>query len=1184
MSEMSDIIAAGRAAAAGAASPIFLPPVTWPSSAPTGVVAARTLKKTATPPEERQATVAAAYALIPILYGRQRLGAKILNVLRLSGYWIIQAVWCRGECDALESYTLDDKAPPADITATHYLGTATQAVDALLVSAFAALAPPITYTDTLPGICYSVFLIPEKAISSFPNLAAIIRGLKCYDSRLDSTNGGAGAQRLVTPATWTYTENPSLHEADLLKSPVYGDGKTLRWSTVAAAADANDTMVGSGPDAEPQRTSAMLLDTEQDVADWVETMRAAAACWVIDNAGVVSLVPDLPAASVATYDWDAGQIISITRLKKRDPANMPTVMTVIYTDASTVPWREGRATVYAAGVLAGTTPYRPSDVQMPWITRHSQAFREATERMNKLSVSDLSFTMKVFDDGLANEKGDVITVNAPVHGITAKDVRIDNVRALVDGWEMDLVEYDPAAYSRVVVSGPTYPDTNLPSPNAPPTPTDLVLAEEVYALPGPWSYASLIKVSFDASTWPFVHQYQVAVYSPAGIVDYGFVPVGPTPEYRTRPLPEGVLYTVDVSIIATDGSVSAVPAADTITLLGHDLLAAVAPPTALIVTEELYETKDGAVASRFVMTWTAPADYYQIDYWISISDPTHIVASGYERDPAFTYEPLADAITYTINVYAERILTQVRSVALSGSKVALGKLAPPGDVNLFSATVGLTGLILTWSTVVDIDMKGYAIQEGAIWTVAGTLLASLAQTITTVNLGYVAIGAHTYQIKALDWSRNESANAKAVSITLAAPAQPVPAVAISGPNAVVSWAAVASSYPIDHYEIRSGASWGAGVAVATSYALSTTVRVTGVGALNYWVAAVDVAGNIGSAGMASITVTAPLTPTLTVEVIGNNVLLRWSDAAATLPIDRYEIRKGASWAAGTLLGTLLARFSAFFESAAGTYTYWVAGIDSAGNVGVAASASALVAQPPDFQLLYDQSSAFAGTKTNCLVDSGALIANINTTETWEAHFTSHGWTTPQDQINAGYPIFIEPGLPSGSYEEVIDYGTTVASTLIAAILDSVAVAGSVTMTPKISVSNISGTGPWTDYAGVSQAYVTAFRWFKIRYDFTSAGGANVVKITNLRLKLSFKLRTDAGSGTAVSTDTGGTVVLFNVAFVDVSSISVSPVGTTAIIAIYDFVDAPNPTQFKVLLFNTAGTRVSGAFSWSAKGV
>ncbi|NDC36312.1 MAG: hypothetical protein EBZ51_13295 [Synechococcaceae bacterium WB9_2_112] len=81
-----------------------------------------------------------------------------------------------------------------------------------------------------------------------------------------------------------------------------------------------------------------------------------------------------------------------------------------------------------------------------------------------------------------------------------------------------------------------------------------------------------------------------------------------------------------------------------------------------------------------------------------------------------------------------------------------------------------------------------------------------------------------------------------------------------------------------------------------------------------------------------------------------------------------------------------------------------------------------------------------------------------------------------------------------------------------------------------------------------------------------------------------KIKNDMGNGTANAADTGGTTVNFNVPFVDIESIGVTPSGTTPRIAIYDFVDAPNPTSFKVLLFDTSGNRVSGPFSWQARGI
>jgi len=87
----------------------------------------------------------------------------------------------------------------------------------------------------------------------------------------------------------------------------------------------------------------------------------------------------------------------------------------------------------------------------------------------------------------------------------------------------------------------------------------------------------------------------------------------------------------------------------------------------------------------------------------------------------------------------------------------------------------------------------------------------------------------------------------------------------------------------------------------------------------------------------------------------------------------------------------------------------------------------------------------------------------------------------------------------------------------------------------------------------------------------------------LNLRLETKQIGDSGNGTASASDSGGTTVNFNVNFVDVESITVTPSGTAPRTAIYDFVDAPNPTSFKVLLFDASGTRQSGGFSWQARG-
>ena len=96
-------------------------------------------------------------------------------------------------------------------------------------------------------------------------------------------------------------------------------------------------------------------------------------------------------------------------------------------------------------------------------------------------------------------------------------------------------------------------------------------------------------------------------------------------------------------------------------------------------------------------------------------------------------------------------------------------------------------------------------------------------------------------------------------------------------------------------------------------------------------------------------------------------------------------------------------------------------------------------------------------------------------------------------------------------------------------------------------------------------------------------GANLIRITGLNVKLSIKLRTDSGAGTANAADSGGTTVSFNIAFIDADTPLVQPGGTSPVIPVVDFADSPNPTTFKVLLFDRNGNRVSGPFSWTARG-
>jgi hypothetical protein len=601
---------------------------------------------------------------------------------------------------------------------------------------------------------------------------------------------------------------------------------------------------------------------------------------------------------------------------------------------------------------------------------------------------------------------------------------------------------------------------------------------------------------------------------------------------------------------------------------------------------------------------------------------------------------------------------------ITGSMVKL----PPSDVTGFTVTTAGDRIIHTWNAVPDQDLAEYEVREGQVWD--GSPIVARARS-TQVKFAPRIAGTYHWLVKAIDAFGNYSKQAAADSVTVSIPAAVAPVIELTGSDYVLSWNAPLSSFLVDHYELRHGATWGTGSIVTRANAQSHKAKVDWAGSRTFWVAAVDLAGNIGTpastaltiapplapavtnslsggqvilawgqpnaslplaeyevrygaswadgavitrltaqslpvsvdwggsrtfwvaavdingtvgaAGSTSVTISPPSAPTVTAEVIDNNVLLRWSQSTGTLPVDHYELRRGATWATSSLIGALAGGFTVYFESSAGTYTYWAAAVDIAGNVGAPSGSTATVGQPPDFKLLYDAmmdlgSAMLSGAR----LEDGVIYAPISTTEAFGDHFSTRSWSTPQAQLDAGFDVFAEPAPTDGYAEWMIDYGVMVASTMITVTAAYTSRDGTPVMTPKISVSPDNVT--WTDFNGVWQAFATAFRYVKVRLTASSTGGDDLLQIENVNVKLSFKRKGDAGSGTASASDVGGTQVWFAESFVDVEALDVTAGGTTPITAVYDFVDAPFPDGFKVYLFDSNGNRTSGPFSWSAKGV
>ena len=604
-----------------------------------------------------------------------------------------------------------------------------------------------------------------------------------------------------------------------------------------------------------------------------------------------------------------------------------------------------------------------------------------------------------------------------------------------------------------------------------------------------------------------------------------------------------------------------------------------AAPTNLSITETLY-TYQAEVRAKVIITWrqVSGVNQYRVRWRKNSGNWTTITTQSPDHE-ILNITPG----TFAVEVFSLNSINQISTTALTGSINALGKTAPPSNVVTFTAVLDPDlGVTLTWNPIADLDLQGYEIWEGIAFGV-GSKVGLFAATAK--KIGFLPTGTTTWYIKALDTSGVYSLAAASTSLTINGAAAPTTSGSFTGELFVLEWTKVAGSLATDSYAIRYGttsSTWATATPLTTSKSTTYGVKANWLGTRRFFVAAVDLKGNVGTAGYFDAIVVAPTQPVISQQVIDNNVLMKWNDCTQTLPLDSYELRRGSTWAGGTVIGTKKGQFTTVFETTSGRYTYWLAGIDLAGNYGTPGSVLAVVNEPPDYVQNYNQDSTLSGTKTNALIEADTLLAALSTTETWQDHFTTRSWTTLQDQVTAGYPIYAQPSATSGSYVEEIDFGAVLAGTKITSALTYAVVSGATTITPTLSVKTTAG-GAWTDYAGVESVYATNFRYAKVAYAFASAGGDDLLRISRLNVKLDKKLRSDTGTGTANSGDAGGTTVSFNVPFVDIDGISVTPSGTTPVIAIYDFVDVPNPTSFKVLLFDTSGNRVTSGFSWQARG-
>ncbi len=398
-------------------------------------------------------------------------------------------------------------------------------------------------------------------------------------------------------------------------------------------------------------------------------------------------------------------------------------------------------------------------------------------------------------------------------------------------------------------------------------------------------------------------------------------------------------------------------------------------------------------------------------------------------------------------------------------------------------------------------------------------------------------------------------------------------------NLIINWGAI-SDADASSYEIRKGTSWNSAVFVANVDTTSWSRPADVTGTHTWLIKAIDTSDlRSANAKAASITIVQPQEPTVSAQVIDNNVLLKFKSEQGTLPIEYYEIERD-----GEIVGSVNGNFSTVFESSSGTYTYNITPIDIAGNRGDVGSFATTVSQPPDYVLNAEFNSDLSGTKVNAVESNGYLIMLVDAGETWGDYLASTTeYANLAEEVAAGYTNWLTPtNNATATYQETYDYGAVLAASLITITPAIYRKVGTPTITPMIEISEDNVT--WTAYNGVTSVYATQFRYVRFTLTVVPDDDNDQVIYKEIEFKLDSKLKSDSLKGVAYASDTNGTVFNFNVSFIDVQSVVLTPrTGSNARFAIADFVDTPYPTSFKVLMYDEDGNRVDGEFSAAIRG-
>lgn len=1005
-------------------------------------------------------------------------------------------------------------------------------------------------------------------------------------------------------STYSYSNNPAYCLLDYLLSTTYGRGlsvseidletfynaaqicnRTVRSVSVATVNifKKQGVTIRSLPLFEANITLDTTKPVRENVIELLKLMEDADLVWTDGKYKLQLQYPTSEGAivtvgSTITDDNIVNKKIDIVYPSASERMNF---CTITYKDEAedykenSVNWPKKGSTVYNTYLAEDNyIPLESSFSEVGIIDYyHALAKAEATVRKSRNAVK---YNFQLNLKNMFYEPGDIIRVDSVVANINNELMKINEVsidensiaNITATKYEVTNLAWN-VSDNQIVASRNNYSFLLKP-------PINIVFTPNLGILGG-LGYLSWTVVSDDTTLEP--SSYLVEYYDS---VDFKYKTLGTTTSnfLELYSIVKGT-YSVTVRSVSLLGTMSVRSEPKLITIIdGTEIAPTFNVSDTLVSTGSSIKTKltveiTNPVISDFIESFEVDISS-DVQHGFDIALPWTTI--GRSSNNIFEYVGVEDSRNYKIRARVFNKIGRSSAYTLRTSYQVIGKIALPQNVtnlNINTTDVNQLGLTLIWDKNNELDFLKYVVKKGISWN-----SAQLVATVTDNKLFIERPSAENtkYLVKALDSLNQESEIAAEYEVSFSGPSKVSTIESkIIGENYNITWSESISLLALDYYIVSIDDGFGVFTELAKLKSTSFTSKISWNGIRTLKVEPVDIGNNVGIANTKAININpADAVTALTVQVIDNNVLLSWEPSVTLLPITGYEISKGATYETSTLIGTIQSDFFAVFETAGGSYRYWITPIDSAGQKGYSNSVLADVTNPPNFELKAQYSSVFDSTNTsNAITSSEGILFNFDSSRTWNSYFTDNAYSDLNEASENMY--FIQPGLTTGYYEEIVDYGTVIDNAKIELTIDKLQVLGASTVTVFLSTSldNVTYTTP----IEALEQYSSNFQYLKMRIEVSSSSDS-ILQIKALDTKLSIKLKEISGQEDISSS---GTFISVTGQLLDIKTISVTPMSTTPVVVTYYYVDEPNPSGFTIYCFNQSGTPVACRVSWTVTG-